>query len=94
MLNDRDIDRGPLISLLWTAYFVGLWRFIWDLYAGYPVIPAVLLGAAGLGGYRLDKWLIRDGLRGFTMLERMLLIVALVAAAFLFAHLSGIPRKV
>jgi hypothetical protein len=93
--NARGIDRGPLISLMWTVYFVALWRLIWDVYPTYPVIPAVVLGAAGLAGYRLDKWIVRgSGVRGFSILERVLFILALVVSAFLYAHLTGIPRKV
>jgi hypothetical protein len=91
--NARGIDRGPLISLLWTVYFVALWRIIWDVYPGYPVVPAVILAGAGLGVYRWDKWFVRSGVRGFTMLERLVIILALVGCVFLYAHVTGTPQK-
>jgi hypothetical protein len=92
VLNKPEIDRGPLISLIWAIYFVVLWRIIWDVYPGFPLIPAVIGGALGLGFYRWDKRFERGGVRGFTMWRRTLIIVVLVACVLLYAHLAGVPR--
>lgn len=89
-----DVDRGPLISLIWTMYFVALWRIIWDVYPTFPVLPALIAGAAGLEFYRYDKRIRRGDVRGFTMWQRLSAIVLLLACVFGYAVARGIPRAI
>lgn len=86
--NEKDIDRGPLISCMWTLYFFALLGVTWT-YPQFGVIPAVLFAACGMWMYRSDKACMRDGVRGFTMQERVSAIIVLVLAVFLYGCLSG-----
>jgi hypothetical protein len=88
--NKANIDRGPLISFMWACYFFVLWGIIWRIYPSFHVIPAVCFAAAGLGGYRIDKQLIRSNVRGFTIIERIVAIGGLVVLACLYAHLTKV----
>jgi hypothetical protein len=89
MVDRAGIDRGPLISLMWACYFFAMWALIWRFYPGYAVIPAVLFAGLGLAGYRIDKQRKRGDVRGFTMIERTLIIILLVACVTLYGCLTG-----
>ncbi|MCP1911512.1 hypothetical protein J2R96_003992 [Bradyrhizobium elkanii] len=91
VINKPEIDRGPLISLMWLLYFVALWRLIWDVYPTFPVVPALIAGSAGLGLYRWDKGMKRGEIRGFTMCQRSLAIVLLVFCVVVYAYVTSVP---
>jgi hypothetical protein len=88
MVDRAGIDRGPLISLMWAGYFFAMWALIWRFYPGYAVLPAVLFAGLGLTGYRIDKQRKKGDVRGFTMIERTLIIISLVACVTLYGCLT------
>lgn len=91
VLDRPNIDRGPLISLAWGAYFAALWWTVWRLYS-YPyfsVFWLLLAAVVGLSLYRRDKRRIgADGARGFKMWQRALIIIGLVCCVILLGHVS------
>jgi hypothetical protein len=89
ILDRRGIDRGPLISLAWAAYFVILWRVVHNLYPQFSVFWVLFAAGAGLWLYRKDKERTgADGMRGFKMCSRTLIIMGLVAGAVLFPQVT------
>jgi hypothetical protein len=82
------MDRGPLISLTWAAYFVILW-IVHGLHPQFSVFWALLVAGVGLRLYRKDKDRTgADGMRGFKMWQRALIILGLVACALLFPQVT------
>ena len=89
ILDWQGIDRGPLISLAWGAYFVVLWRLVHERHPEFSVFCVLAAAAAGLWLYRKDKERIgADGMRGFKMWQRALIILWLVACALLFPQVT------
>jgi hypothetical protein len=86
------IDRGPLISFVWAVYFFALLA-ITRKFPGFNVIGAVVSAALGMGLYRWDKAWQRNGVRGFSALERAAAIIGLLLAVVLFGCLSGAIHK-
>jgi len=84
ILNRPGIDRGPLISLAWATYFVILWRAVHELHPQFSVFWILLASGVGLSLYRRDKGRIgADGMRGFKMSSRLIIIGVLVTCALL-----------
>jgi hypothetical protein len=89
ILDRPRIDRGPLISAVWAGYFVALWLAIWKLFPYFSVLWVIFSGAIGLGLYRRDKERIgADGIRGFKMWQRALIILGLVCFVALVGHVK------
>lgn len=92
IVNGEGIDRGPLISLVWAAYFFALLA-ITLRYPSFNVFAAIAFAAVGMGLYRTDKAKRRNGVRGFSAFERGGAIIGLLFAVVLFGCLSGAIHK-
>jgi hypothetical protein len=90
--NGSGIDRGPLISLVWAAYFFALLA-ITRKFPSFNVIGAVISAAVGMVFYRWDKARRRNGVRGFSALERGAAVIGLLLSVVLFGCLSGAIHK-
>jgi hypothetical protein len=82
VVNKPGIDRGPIISLCWGCYF-GLLLGLVHLFPRYNTFLALAFTFLGMCCYRWDKARLRNGVRGFTMGERLAFIGLLAFLAVL-----------
>jgi hypothetical protein len=89
ILDRAGIDRGPFISAIWAGYFVVLWCLFRRVYASPSEWWGLAAAFVGLYFYRRDKERIGgDGMRGFKMWQRVLIILGLVASALLLPQVT------
>ncbi|MBR0852136.1 hypothetical protein JQ543_30680 [Bradyrhizobium diazoefficiens] len=92
IFDRAGIDRGPLISLVWAAYFFALLA-ITRRFPAFNPYAALALAAAGMAIYRADKAKGRNEVRGFTTFQRAAAFIVLLLAAFLAGCASGAIQK-
>jgi len=73
------VKRGPITTLTWTFYFLGLFLITRTGLKDYVFVTSVFAGC-GLILYRRDKRL------SFSMCRRLLTIIVTLVIAFLYSH--------
>lgn len=85
-ISAPDTDRGPVTSLMWALYFLALAALNYTENARYQVFVTCAFAWLGLWFYRHDKKTTMPGakVRGYPMLIRAILVIALICAAAVY----------